>query len=180
MKKSILLIFSIICLMVLTSCSIVGYKECKSLNTSEVSLSSNTISTAVYEFINEEADVKRIYVLKSIFNSSISQLEYNDVIYTKGELVGEIYSLKNTVKYNESFKKAILISEKYANNTLPNNIYELIQNEEVFVCDKSTDDYYAHYDENNTLLVYPKKAQYTKTETIYDLSGSSYIKYEYA
>ncbi len=177
MKKSILLIFSIICLMVLTSCSVVGYKECKSLYAPEVSLNSITTSTEVYEFINEEADVKRIYVLKSIINSSISQLEYNNVTYTKGELVGEIYSLKHTIKYNESFKKAIVISEYYVNNTLPNNIYELIQNEEVFVWNSST---YEYDYENKTLSVYPKKAQYTKTEIIYDLSGSSYIKYEYA
>ena len=179
MKKSILLIFSIICLMVLTSCSIVGYKECKSLYAPEVSLSSSTTSTGVYEFINEEADVKRIYVLKNKINSSISQIKYNDAVYTNGELVGEIYLYKTTVKYNESFKKAIVISEKYVNNTLPNNIYELIQNEEVFVWDMSTYDY-DYYIETKILLVYPKKAQYTKTETIYDLSGSSYIKYEYA
>ena len=177
MKKSILLIFSIICLMVLTSCSIVGYKECKSLYAPEVSLSSSTISTEVYEFINEEADVKRIYTSKVFNNYSVSQIKYNDAVYTKGELVGEIYSFKNTVKYNESFKKAIVISERYVNNTLPNNIYELIQNEEVFVWEIDT---YEYDSENKTFLVYPKKAQYTKTETIYDLSGSSYIKYEYA
>ncbi len=135
MKKIILFINMIFVAFLLLSCTtscsrnkFADYIECSKIYVPGKlnNMSGGTIRQ-VYEFYCEDADYEKIYSF-----SSSNEIIRNNYRYLYSDYVGDIYTWKVSIYYNEKTKNACIVSEQYINKTLDDSIYSYIQFHPVF------------------------------------------------
>lgn len=184
MKKIFLLTIAFICIL-LVSCSSSGdYKECSYIKADNVELEYSEDIRKIVRLESDSADIKELYIdyraVSFITNNNDGKITYNGNVYTVDVEVGEMYSTKTVIKYDEKAKKAVEITEKNVNKSLPKSIYEAITTKQVYV--SFSVESYIRFPElvNYDFTDRVNKLEYSKTESNYDLSGSSSIQYVYA
>lgn len=184
MKKIFLLTIAFICLL-LAGCSNSGdYKECSYIKADNVELYSSESTMKLVRLVCDLSDINELYIdyraVSSITNKNDGKITYNGNVYMVDGEVGEIYISKTFIKYNETMKKAVEITEKNANKSLTKGVYEAIIDKKIYL----PLDFlwmYPGYDNNNYQYTdRATKLEYSKIESNYDLSGSSSIQYVYA
>ncbi|MBQ6782663.1 MAG: hypothetical protein IJP63_01495 [Acholeplasmatales bacterium] len=170
MKKIILFINMIFVAFLLlsctTSCSKFGsYTECSEIIVPGIlNCKSGGDTEEVYEYICEDADYEKIYSFRKVRTITL-----NDFNYEIGLYVGDIYTWKRTIYYNENTKKVCIVIEQNVNKSVDDSIYSYIKNHPVFETGV-TDSDYKYFTE--------LESNYAYREEYYDLSNEEDISFK--